>query len=163
MDDRAVGRPTRIEGLSQRRRRLVVAAMHLGLAAYAVVGAFGGDSPWVLLSVGFLLGAIIIHFRFLLPLAREANSKVPRGFDERQISIRDRAYHRAYRILGNLFLLAVACVVLYARYDTARFLPLPETSVQFEPLLLVSLYLYATLPASVMAWIEPDPPDDEDG
>ena len=109
------------------------------------------------------MGAIVIYFRFLHRLAREANSKVPRGFDERQISIRDRAYHRAYRILGNLFLLTVACVVLYARYDAARFLPLPETSTEISGMLLASTYLVATLPASVMAWIEPDPPDDEDG
>lgn len=160
MNDWIAQGPT-AENLSRARRRLLVTAMYLGLAAYAGAIAFWGDRWWVLLFVVPLLGSFAIYFRFILPIAKEVNKKAPKKLDERQLAVRGRAYYRAYRIIGTLFLAVVAYAMIAAEIEVVR-LPFPRTGTQFSGLILASTILYATLPASVMVWIEPDPLPDEE-
>lgn len=160
MNDWVAQGPSR-GNLSRARRRLLVAAMYLGLVAYAGAVAFGQDRWWVLLFFVPLVISIAIHFRFILPIAKEVNREVPRKLDERQLMVRDRAYYYAYRILGTILVLTIVSVTAATAFDAAS-LPLPRTSTQFSGLLAASALLVATLPATVIVWTEPDPSPDEE-
>lgn len=158
MNYRAAGGPN-AEDLSQVRRRLLVTLMYLGLVAYGGAVVLGGERWWVLLSFGPLFVAIAIHFRFILPIAKEVNKKIP-NLDERQLALRDRAHYRAYQILGVLFVLTIVYAMLATVLDGVG-LPTPETSAQFSGLIFLLTLLVASLPASMIAWFEPDPVPDE--
>lgn len=162
MSDRPAESPSSFEELGRTRRRLLVTAMYLCLAAYAGLVSLGEARWWAMLSFGPLLVAVVIHFRYVLPVAREANKKSPSRLDERQLAIRDRAYYHAYRILGAFFVLLIIYAMLVTLSDSMRLL-VPTTGAQFSGVIFASTLLVASLPASIMAWIAPDPLFSEEG
>lgn len=164
MSDRTADRQgTRIP--SRTRRRLQVATMYLCLAGYVGSSAFGGESWWILLFLVPLVVAVVIYSRLIVPINNEVAGRKTSELDERQLAVRDRAHHHAYHILGGLLLLAL----VYASWSSAlgvpggERLPMPRISEDLSTLLVPAIFLVASLPASVAAWIGPDPlPDEED-
>lgn len=152
----------RARHLGLTRRRMLVVAFYLCMTVFAGALGFGGDRWWVLPALGLLILAFAIHFRLIRPIALEVMKGDISKLDERQISVRDRAHYHAYQILVVAFM----SVLFYAWLATgfgAPYLPMPGMSQHFAGLLFLSVQLVASLPASVVAWIEPDPrPDEED-
>ena len=143
-------------------RRALVVVLY---AVYSGVLIFWASSPhpppgllipltqWVSV-IGFALMAAIV---FVLYIATGGVSDVydhdlypnkkPSPLDERQEKVRNRAYLPAYLILGPSLLVLV------------------PSAKQIPPLQLITLglFLYATLPIVVLAWLEPDPITDISG
>lgn len=80
-------------------------------------------------------GVADIYDRDLYPNAK------PSPIDERQEKVRNRAYLPSYLILGPSLLVLV--------FSAAALPPVW--------LVVIGLFLYATLPTVVLAWLEPDP------
>jgi hypothetical protein len=116
------------------------------------------------LSLGALFVAFSLYAKLLLPIMRELTAKKDPELDERQLAVRNRAYYYAYGILAGVFGLSV----LYAMVATlpgsagGADLPMPSTLNAFTLLILLISHLAISLPASVVAWTEPDPLFDED-
>lgn len=147
--------------MSRGRRRALVLVMQLGMVAYVLAYAFMRvDSWWVLALVlcsQLLYG--IIFFRFLRPVMAEVIKK-DRDLDERELSLRNAAHYHAYQIL----VVAVSTVTVAPLGASLYFgvdLPPRLTQWHFGALFLLFTNLSISLPASVVAWNEPDPaPED---
>jgi hypothetical protein len=100
-----------------------------------------------------------IFFRFLRPIMAEV-SKKDRDLDERKLSLRDAAHYHAYQILVivvSTLTVAPMGASLYFGVD----LPLRLTQWHLTALFFLFANLTISLPASVVAWTEPDPePED---
>lgn len=158
MNDRTVARSS-MWNLSRASRRWMVAVMYLCLTAFAAVIALGENLWWALLAIGLLVSFGVIHTRLIQPIVREAGSKTSE-LDERQLMVRDHAHYRAYQILGALFITSVlyeAVAVMFVGVS----LPAPTTGRHFVALIVLLSILIGSLPASVVAWVEPDPPTEE--
>lgn len=148
----------------QHRRQLAVATLYLGyLAGLFFCGiTLRGSLPHGVgivlmiisgLAVVFgLIGVIQSHQTFFV-------GSVDR-LDERQRSVRDRAYYSAYRALSLLGLAGVLYLVLVQ----LRRLPPAQVGPGMAMLLAGgAALLLLTLPSAIMAWTEPDPPEDSGG
>lgn len=102
---------------------------------------------------------MVIFFRFLRPVMAEVIKK-DRDLDEREISLRNVAHYHAYQIL----VLAVTTVIAAPMGASLYFgvdLPLQLTLWHLSALFFLFANLGISLPASVVAWTEPDPePED---
>lgn len=147
--------------MSRGRRRALVLAMQLGMVAYALTFAFVGTDSWWLVFLVLSLQSVymVIFFRFLRPVMAEVIKK-DRDLDERELSLRNAAHYHAYQILTvaiTLVTVAPMAAFLYFGVDP----PLRITQWQFAALFLLFVNLSISLPASVVAWNEPDPePED---
>lgn len=89
----------------------------------------------------------------------EVIKKAP-DLDERQLSVRNAAHYHAYQIL-RIVLVTITVAPLAADLYAGVSLPLSLTSWHFQGLFFFYANLTISLPASVVAWTEPDPsPDD---
>lgn len=147
--------------MSRGRRRALVLVMQLGMAAWALTFAFTGASSWSVMNLGLGLQLLyaVIFFRFLRPVMAEVIKK-DRDLDERELSLRNAAHYHAYQVL----VVAISTVTvaplgasLYFRVD----LPLQITGRHFGALFFLFTNLSISLPASVVAWTEPDPEPEE--
>jgi hypothetical protein len=108
---------------------------------WAIMVAAGGLAFSCLLFIWRAAGGLVLATTHLL--------------DERQRSVRDRAFRIAYLILSLVFLAGTA-------FYSWRFVR-PEQSHGTHFVLPVGIgviLLSLTLPLAVVAWTEPDPPED---
>ncbi len=102
---------------------------------------------------------MIIFFRFLRPIMSEVIKK-DRDLDERELSLRNAAHYRAYQILRSALTTVMAAPMVAFVYFGVD-LPLRLTQWHFMALFFLFANLSVSLPASVVAWTEPDPePED---
>ena len=133
-------------------------------AAVTLTFGFAQSDSWFVLTVGILVVAFSLHAKLLVPVIKEVTGKKDPELDERQLAVCDRAYGRAYGILGAVFM----SVVLYAMLAALPGLlggvdlPTPRTVSDFALLILLFAHLDVSLPAAVVAWTEPEPLLDED-
>lgn len=154
-------RSSTLHTMSRGRRRALVLVMQLGMAAWALTFAFTGATSWSVMVLSFCLQLLYatIFFRFLQPVMAEVIRK-DRDLDERELSLRNAAHYHAYQIL----VVAISTVTVAPLGASLYFgvdLPLPMTGRHFAALFLLFMNLSLSLPASVVAWTEPDPePED---
>ncbi len=149
--------------MTRRRRRWLIMAMQIGMVAYALAFTFAGaNSLWLVLLILCLQALyMLIFFWMLRPVAREISDRNVSDLDERQIAVRDRAHHHAYQVLAMVILTVTAAPMAASLYFGVD-LPLQMTAWHFVGLFLFFMNLGVSLPASVIAWTEPDPePENE--
>ena len=127
------------------RRILVVVAYAVPLFVFGT-GRYeqGGLSGWSL----FLVPALLLLLR--LTLFSQGALKAQGAHDERQRTLLLRAHSITYRIVMVPILLTV---LLYMFGEVGTGL--------FEFFFFASFYLTFFLPATVIAWLEPDPPTED--
>jgi hypothetical protein len=143
--------------MSRGRRRALVLVMQLSMVAYALALAFAGVDSWsvVLLVICLQSLYMAIFSRFLRPVMKEVIKKQPDP-DERELSVRNQAHYSAYQVL-KVVLTTVTAAPLAASLYFGVDLPLRITHWHFIALYLLFMNLSISLPASVVAWTEPDP------
>ena len=144
----------------QSRRRLAVVLLYAGylvvalaavLTSRAVIPHTPGIAITFLVGVGALMGLVgVVHSRTSFFGSGEL-------LDERQRSVRDRAYLVAYHILG---LVAAGGAVLLGFSHLAGTSLLTASRGEVVLLVLFVVLLVLSLPSAMMAWMEPDPPED---
>jgi MFS family permease len=147
--------------MSRGRRRALVLVMQVGMAAFALALAFrGADLSWVLiLSVCSQLLYVVIFFRVLRPVMSEIIKKQP-DLDERELSLRNQAHYSAYQILVVVLTTVITAPMAASLYFGLD-LPLRVTQWHFLAQFFLFANLSISLPASVVAWTEPDPRPEE--
>ena len=127
---------------SQRTRRCLVMVAYLSLLAYTLAWLFGSELRWAFISLYVVLQLILAYATGLL-------DGMPASYlDERQETLRNRAFRLAfvpvnYYIIGILLSISLANHWLQERFFIA---------------LVVALGLgIIMLPAAFIAWLEPDP------
>lgn len=147
--------------MKRSRRRTLVLATYLGFAAFMAVmyRGYTNEPRWpapLAVSAAILFVATAAAFLRLLTAPGYAADSVDRRLDERQRLVRDRAYRVAYYGLTLLFG-ALSLGVLYAASSEDNW-----SSVQVAALFVPWLtFLPGSLPSAVVAWTEPDLPDDD--
>ncbi len=147
--------------MSRGRRRALVLVMQLSMAAWALTFAVLEANSWSVVILGFCLQSLymVTFFRFLRPIMSEIIKK-DRDLDERELSLRNAAHYRAFQILTTALTTVIAAPMgasLYLGVD----LPLRVTHWHLIALFFLFANLSMSLPASVVAWTEPDPkPED---
>jgi hypothetical protein len=117
-----------------------------------------GVALWVL---AYALGGLA----YLLTMAvlRRSTQRVAETkdeqLDERQRSIRDRAYRSAYTILTSLTMLALIYLSYAASFEGLGLWLPPRQSV--FAIVTGFILLSTSLPTAVIAWNEPDPEGDD--
>jgi hypothetical protein len=138
--------------MTRARRRLSVFLLYLGYGAALLTIGAGSHFRSLFLALFAVLAALGLTG---ILLARRG--LVHGVLDERQRTVRDQSYYTAYLILGALALLLSGWMLL-ARLDA---IGLPTLAPSQIVLLCGGIILLAlTLPSAVMAWTEPDPPED---
>jgi hypothetical protein len=142
------------------RRRALVVATYTGFAAFMVVMYRGytaeprWPAPLAIIAV-ILFVATAAAFIRLVTAPGYAADTVDRRLDERQRLVRDRAYRVAYYMLTLLFG-GLSLGILYAAASDDAW-----SSVRVAALFLPWLtFLPGSLPTAVVAWTEPDLPED---
>ena len=147
--------------MSRGRRRTLILVMQLGMAAWALTFALTRADSWsvVILSLGLQLLYMVIFFRVLRPIMVEVIKK-DRDLDERELSLRNAAHCHAYQILIVAITTVTAAPMAASLYFGVD-LPLQLTHWHLTALFFLFMNLSMSLPASVVAWNEPDPePED---
>ena len=143
------------------KRRLSVACLYLGvfLALLLMVTKSDGSSGSLPLSLLVSL-FVVVSLAGLAGVLQTQKTLFPDALgplDERQRGVRNQAYVLAYRVLGLL-------VILSAGYALAirvgRFRLPGLSSLEVFLLMIGAAVVVMTLPAAIMAWTEPDPPED---
>lgn len=141
------------------RRRLVV-AMYAAFAAFLAIMYFGYTAtprwPWPLgvLAVAAFLATGYGFVRLVYAPGYAADT-VDRFLDERQRLVRDQAYRAAYYPVTAL-LLVLSLVVMYAAGGDASWSALRDLA----PFVPWVAFVVGSLPTAIVAWSEPDPPED---
>lgn len=145
----------------QSRRRLAVASLYLGCLAGLLFCACTtrGAIPYSLGSVLMIVSALGGLFGLVGVVQTRRTLFFPAAglLDERQRSVQDRAYKFAYQGLGAAVVI-VALLLGLAHFG--RFTPPHLTRGEVGLLLGVLFLVVLTLPSAMMAWTEPDPPED---
>ena len=146
--------------MTRSRRRALVLATYVTFAAFMVVMYRGYTAeprwPGPLAVVAVILfvatGAAFVR---LVTAPGYAADTLDRRLDERQRQVRDRAYRLAYYGLTVLFG-AFSLVLMYAAGSDDGW-----TSIRVAALFLPWLtFVPGSLPTAVVAWTEPDLPDE---
>jgi hypothetical protein len=139
----------------QRTRRLLVVSAYLSLLAYSLaltagVALLGRD---VALVIGWGFIGLFVVLGLVLAYATGLLEGTPGNYlDERQRALRDRAHYVAF-IPANWYILGIALSIGLANHWFQE----PVFIV-----LVISLGLaILTLTGAYVAWLEPDPVDDE--
>lgn len=149
--------------LRPHRRRLVLALYGgLAVAVFAIevrqsLYHYQGLPSVILLALA--LAALLLAGLGYRALMRRTVINLPHPttavLDERQRAVRDSAYRTAYRLVASaIAALFIALVFLNGDALLARF---PAAA---SGLLLYLFAVASTLPTAVIAWTEPDSPDD---
>jgi hypothetical protein len=146
--------------LPRARRRALVVGVYVGFAAvmaamYAGATAVPRWPVWLGVIAIALFLATALGFVRLVAAPGYAADTLDRQLDERQRMVRDHAYRLAYYALTLLFIL-LSLVVMYAAGNDASWQALREPAL-FLPWFT---FLPGSLPSVVVAWTEPDPPED---
>lgn len=149
---------TRIDGLSQRSRRVICIATMAGLPAmfgwYAFWHGTGASSLlWgpvsFLLILVTLVGALILY-----SFVRDRSNRDAR-LDERQLQLRDRAWILCYEFLSVLVVSTVLILGVLV-LGLGKTVTLDGSTV--TALVICAGVLIPLLPVAALAWVEPDPP-----
>jgi hypothetical protein len=141
-------------------RRGVVLAMYAGFAVFLAIMYLGYSAtprwPWWL-AVPAIVTFVATGYAFVrLAMAPGyAADTLDRFLDERQRLVRDRAYRVAYYVVtGLMILLSVGVIYIAGSEDT--------WSAWREPALFLpwAAFIVGSLPTAIVAWAEPDPPDE---
>ena len=166
----------RLPSLGRDRRRLTVIAafagyplLQIGYATFVAPGGIArGLSPaiWAPIAIGLLavtLGAVFVVYGY----ARErmapawfpffARSVSDHPLDERQRSMHDRALVLSYRVLTLVVGLTIGAAAGVASNE-----PIVIDFPALIPFIVVFALYVPFLPFAVLAWIEADPPGDEE-
>ena len=143
------------------RRRLVVLTLALSvfLAVDLPASLHGFGVVPVLVLVG--LDVVLLNSTDGLAFARS------RSLDERQRALRDRAYRLGFRLLGLAFVLLLVASILVAALEAfvAQDATGPVTAQLDSGLsgrmLVAIVELLVMMPTLVIAWVAPDPVDEE--
>jgi len=147
--------------MSRGRRRALVLVMQLGMVAYSLSVAVTGADSWraFVLLLCLQLLYMVIFFLVLRPIMAEVIKK-DRDLDERELSLRNAAHYHAYQILITVITAVTAAPMAASLYFGVD-LPLRLTQWHLTALFFLFMNLSMSLPASVVAWTEPDPePED---
>jgi hypothetical protein len=143
------------------RRRVLVMATYVGFAAFMVT-MYGGytaeprwPSPLAVMAV-LLFAATAVAFIRVVTAPGYAADTLDRALDERQRLVRDRAYRGAYYTLTLLFG-ALSLAVMYTAGNDSGWSALRAYAL-FLPWLT---FIPGSLPSAVVAWTEPDLPEDD--
>jgi len=152
-------RPARPMSRSARRR--LVVAMYLGFVAFlaATYAGYTSDPRWpwwlAVLAVATFVATGFAFVRLALAPGYTADT-LDRFLDERQRQVRDRAYRAAYYLMTGLFLV-LSLVVMYAAGDDQAWSALRGPAL-FLPW---TAFVVGSLPTALVAWAEPEAPDDD--
>ncbi len=129
---------------TQPRRRLMVVLVAVSLIGYMIGDLLDNPLLTLISLLAFLGGAL------LLRLTTQGVADLPdAALDERQVSVRNSAYLRAYRVLGG----AVALVVIgMFVWELLKLGPVPVATVQL--MTTSCLFLAMVAPSCVVAWWE---------
>lgn len=147
--------------LSRGQRRLLVAAIYLGLVVYTSIFSVVGDSWWLLAGLLGFVTTIAIHSWLLAPFTQRIADKKENDLDERQLAIRNHAHRTAYQILAAMVMLALLYIQVNLAYFDGRLWTLSVTDQNISYFLVGAIWLVITLPTSIIAWKEPDPEREE--
>lgn len=156
-----VAEGTVLEKTSRGRRRQLVVRMYLCLAVFLGAFAVPGEPWWILLALLPLIYAFTLYAKLIRPIVGELTEKRDPELDERELMVRNHAYYHAYRLLSAVFGLFLAYLLFATVFFRDAGLPVPSTLGDFAQLALLLAYLVMSLPASVVAWTEPDPVPDK--
>ena len=161
--------------MSRRDRRLIVVAACLSLPEAAVLFGFHGGVPSLPPSASPHSYGLSVSLLEVLVLVQAglAGEVLERGWrvaigtgqlDERQRQLRDRAAYFSYRIVGAAAVIPVVILfgaLLTVPFDSWGLVTLDPTSL-FALAVCVSVLCIClnVLPIAIMAWLEPDPPDE---
>ena len=153
---RTFGRAKRIM-LNRAVRRGLVVGLYGSSAAVIVAQALGNarHMGWLSVTADVLFPLALLSYIILLTTAygQLANEWKAAKLDERQREMRNRAYLAAYAVLAALVIL----VALYVRVAAAGSWWTPHTGEGWNAVLTVVMIVTTSLPAAVLAWLEPDP------
>lgn len=145
--------------MSRSQRRVAVTGCYLGYAALGTTWCLAAGRPdgldW---AVVILAG--VVSLAALFAVWRGAGGLILASahlLDERQRAVRDRAFRIAYLIVSVVFL---AAALLYSRLALRATAGGPVAYHDLLPLGIGAVLITLTLPLAVVAWTEPDPPED---
>lgn len=132
---------------SQRTRRRLAIGLYLSLLSFALTWlALGGEVArpltWVFMGLYAVLGLTLVYATGLL------DGMPSRYLDERQQALRDRAHQLAF-IPVNYFVLGILLSLSLANHWF-------QEPVFIAVATVLGLAIF-TLPATLIAWLEPDP------
>jgi hypothetical protein len=139
------------------RRRALVAAAYLSLAASVVAGGLSGRRSGTApeaAATALLLTALAAYL-VLLHLTHHSRTNPSTLLDERGLAVRDRAYRRAYGMACWLVAGGLGYAWLVARSGWGW---MPERPGDWAAVLAIACYLLISFPPAVIAWTEPDHP-----
>jgi hypothetical protein len=161
MESTIGGGMSRIDRLSQRRRRFIAVGTLLGLPAMFAWSRFwlGTSAPSVLWGpISFvLIGITVVGSLILYRYVRHRADMPGAGLDERERQLRDRAWILSYRVLSLVVIVAIVVAGLVV-FVMGQSIVIDATLV--NALVLCVAVLLPVLPAAALAWIEPDMPVD---
>src|SRR5262249_21263665 len=146
--------------MSREARRRLVIAMYAGYALLLVFTYLGYTSTprwpsWLaILAVGTFLATGFGFVRVVMSPGYAADT-LDRHLDERQRVVRDRAYRNAYYGITAL-LLILSVVVMYAAGNDESWSALRQLAAFFP----WAAFVVGSLPTAIVAWSEPDAPED---
>ena len=151
------GRP-----LKRNTRRVLVIVALVSLALYLGLGLCGDKYVWG----GFL--PLLLYWSLWTRFTRSTSlfgktlffrSKRKEPLDERQQSLRNRAFYLAYLVAAPLSIISY-CLVDFFRVGAEK---IPFYLSDFISLVLyANLTLVTSLPVLYVAWLEPDPLQDDE-
>lgn len=147
--------------LSRGQRRLLVAAIYLGLVAYTSIFSVVGDSWWLLAGLLGLVATVAIHSWLLAPFTQRIADKKENDLDERQLAVRNHAHRTAYQILGAVVMLALLYAYINLVHFDGRLWTLSVMDQNISYFVVDTIWLVITLPTSIIAWNEPNAEPEE--
>jgi hypothetical protein len=143
----------KVHGRSARRRWVAVTGVGFAVALAAAVAGL------VPLALAGLLAFLVGGAGTTISVSNIGDRRAS-VLDERQLARRDRAYRLAYGAIGW----PLSFLLVYLMFVLASGRPLlPEEFVQVGAVVLAgAIMLVVLLPTAILAWTEPDPPEDEE-
>lgn len=152
----------RLPLMTRRSRRVAVVAAFSGYPllvlgyAFLVEPGLLSTIAWVPIAVG-LFSLTVIGSLALYGYGR-GRMGVARTLDERERAMHDQALVLSYRVVKTVFGLAIGVLIGFAIQQG----PLLIDLTALMPVLIGGLIYLPLLPFAALAWIEPDPPTDDE-
>lgn len=133
--------------LKQRTRRWIV-ILFFAVPFLAGVAAGYINSLWSLLFAPFAIVPIVL-LAWLIGATKARADSPDEYLDEREIAVRNVVYLEAFRVIGAV--IAVGFIVTNL---------LPDFKLEARTILGVLFPLVLILPTCILAWTQPDPPEE---
>ena len=141
-------------------RRAAVVALYLGSLLLGVAWCVRREDEYGVVLMGLMVLCGLISFLGLVSVWRAAHGLIltpAQLLDERQRGVRDRAYRVSYLVVSLAFVGASAIYSALVLHPSGA--PGSQEPM-LAPLGFGALLLTMTFPLAVVAWTEPDPPED---